>query len=291
MKKYILIAFLFPVCFYAQSDSDMFNVLKELQSTNAKTYNDLKSEMDSINIQYEKGQITNDVKTKMIRELEKHNTKNIAYQKELVTFTDSNNRIIIGKDKLIEKTIEITNFVKIVKLDIGLIQDQFIEDKKGVFGMKKAFESGEHIISNKNYEFAKNTYRELCLKIIKSAKKNINIKQIADISIYGYSDGQGITKGSELYKYLTANSNYKYLSSQDLNLYLSELRAKAIVKIIEDLFNEYQTDDLRKNLQIVLKFTGKGEEYPDSSKKYEIVDENRRIVVVKWIVLPEKFLK
>jgi hypothetical protein len=291
MKKYILIFFLFPIFFYAQSDSDMLNVLKELQTTNAKTYNDLKSEMDSVNKQFEKGQITNDVKTKMIRELEKHNFKNNEYQKELVSFTDSSNRIIVGKNKLIEKTIEITNFVKVVKLDIGLIQDQFLEDKKGVFGMKKAFESGEFSVASNNYEFAKNTYRDLCLKIIKSASKNSNNKQIADISIYGYSDGQEIKKGSELYKYLTANSNYRYLSSLELNEYLSELRAKAISKIIEELFNEYQTEELKKNLQVVLKYVGKGEEYPDSKKQYDKIDENRRVVVVKWIVLPEKFLK
>lgn len=292
MKKSIYIILCsFPLWGFGQQDSSIIKALKQLSSTNNKTYEDLKKEVDNVDKDFKDGQINNDVKTKMIRELEKHQKVNNNLGKEISSMSSDGETLNVPIEQLVGVINKVDSFVKVVKLDIGIIQETRQINKKGVFEMKKTFMPGEYTITNQSKSQVRSIYMELCKRVLDFAAKNSNIKQIADIEVIGYSDAQEIRLNSTLEKELNQFRSIKVTSSSELNQILSEQRAKSIVNYLEELFNEMKTDALRKNLNIVLNFIGKGESLPDMTKSYNTDDERRRIVEVRWIVLPDKFLK
>lgn len=292
MKKSIYIILCsFPLWGFGQQDSSIIKALKQLSTTNNKTYEDLKKEVDNVDKDFKEGQINNDVKTKMIRELEKHQKVNNSLGKEISSMSSDGESLNVPIEQLVGVINRVDSFVKVVKIDIGMIQETRQINKKGVFEMKKTFMPGEYLISNQSKTQVRSIYMELCKRVLDFASKNSNIKQIADIEVIGYSDAQEIRFNSSLEKELNQFRSVKVTSSSELNQILSEQRAKSIVNYLEELFNEMKTDALRKNLNIVLNFIGKGETLPDMSKTYNTDDERRRIVEVRWIVLPDKFLK
>jgi hypothetical protein len=289
--KIAILLLMIPMLMFSQQDSSLIKALEELKLTNSKTYQELKTEVDLIHKDYESGQISDGVKTKMIRELEKHQSKNMEYGNEIKKMTNENEQIIAPMSEVISVLKNVDAFVKVVKKDVGLIQETRNINKKGIFELKKTFNTGSYTIERSQLDFTRKIYTSFCEKVINFASKNKNIPQIAEIDVNGYSDAQAIQLGSILEKELNSLVVEKVNTSKALNKILSEQRAKSIAVCLEVLFNELKSDELKNNLQIVLNYHGFGEELPTGSDSSKVDDESRRIVELKWIVLPEKFLK
>ena len=129
------------------------------------------------------------------------------------------------------------------------------------------------------------TFSPLLDSIVARAKKRPSPQLIAQILIYGYTDGIQTAGNSPLYKSLRPLMTKVPMTKENMNRQLSYLRATELGKIINEiidarisLFEPYQ----KVFIQIVQ--VGKGEEMPDQKKKYKVDDERRRVVKIYWKV-------
>jgi hypothetical protein len=151
------------------------------------------------------------------------------------------------------------------------------------------FPAGGFGIPPDKQDEAKKSIEPIVQRIIKFFGDHPRQRFVAVIVCYGFSDETPIAKESPLYSPLLAKMKTNNPTRQELNVKLSELRAKSIANLLVDLIKI--NEGLIPNPKLInydIKWMGKGEElpYPDRVKDYKADDKRRRMVSLIWNVLP-----
>lgn len=160
-----------------------------------------------------------------------------------------------------------------------------------VFETAAFFPTGEYTIPNQYKERIKNDFRPIFKEIVDFSNRYGSVKLAAILNTQGYADAQDFNRQSAIVKTLSERLGNPEPSRADLNLMLSQLRAKSLGDYMEEMLQEYRKSVSDANIDVVdLKWEGKGETLPNESiTDYKTNDPRRRIVVIFWNVLPVEF--
>ncbi len=163
-------------------------------------------------------------------------------------------------------------------------------DLSNLFHFKKSafFSPGKYLVPYDIRPMAKEVFMPIVDTIISFANRYPDNKFNAKIVTYGYADESPTPKGSELYNDMCMRLKMDDLSPNQINSYLSFLRAQDIADVISQNLDENQDRFIApKNIKIVILKEGRSTELPDGLQEYEVKDENRRVVKVYWNMLPQ----
>jgi outer membrane protein OmpA-like peptidoglycan-associated protein len=150
------------------------------------------------------------------------------------------------------------------------------------FDLAAFFGPGKYIIPEDKKDLARQSFSPIVDSMMKFANQYENVHKTATLVILGFADGTGFSAEGELLDTLTAEINKKDANKGDLNIALSQLRAKELVTQLKMIFIN------KTNLSVNYIPQGKGEAYPLSYiSNYTIDDPRRRIVLCYWTVLPD----
>lgn len=157
------------------------------------------------------------------------------------------------------------------------------------FNLAAFFGPGKYNIPEDKVEIARLSFEPLLDSLIHFSNKYSQYPRTATIVFLGFADGMGITADSELYYTLLKELNKQQATKAELNLKLSDLRARELIGQMTAIYLKKAPDFINgANLKVEYLFEGKGEAYPISKiKDYTTDDERRRIVLAYWIVLPD----
>jgi flagellar motor protein MotB len=195
-----------------------------------------------------------------------------------------------GNREAILKFAERTNvIIQSALTDLKSLNDLYDISTFSSFETATFFPAGGFAIPTEKQEEAKKSIEPIVQRIIKFFGDHPRQRFVAVIVCYGYSDETQIAKESPLYNPLLAKMKTNNPTRQELNVKLSELRAKSIANLLVDLIKT--NEGLIPNPKLInydIKWMGKGEElpYPDRIKDYKAEDKRRRMVSLIWNVLP-----
>ena len=148
------------------------------------------------------------------------------------------------------------------------------------------FPKGQFHIDETIKPLAIKTFSPLVDSVIGRAKLQNYKSLIVQILIYGYTDAVPISENSIVHQTLAPYMKKIPMTSENINLHLSYLRAKEIGNIIVEIIEQRKlVFDFYDKVYIQLVQEGKGQELPDNKKKYRIDDERRRVVKIFWKIL------
>ena len=105
------------------------------------------------------------------------------------------------------------------------------------------------------------------------------------ILVLGYTDFSAIDEDSTLYKELLAETQKEFLTMEEYYQYTSYFRAKEVGNIISKLIHQRKEDFTTYDKLIIdIIQEGRGTEYPDTKRNYEMIDDKRRLTKVYWDV-------
>lgn len=109
----------------------------------------------------------------------------------------------------------------------------------------------------------------------------------AEIIIFGYTDETPVDMSSQSYADICTQLNKSGITEMEYNNYISYLRAKDVGDIITTLMT-INSDKLNQYEEALLDIIieGRGIEYPDVNREYELEDDKRKIVKVYWKIHP-----
>jgi hypothetical protein len=173
--------------------------------------------------------------------------------------------------------------------DLKSLNDLYDISTFSSFETATFFPAGGYGIPPEKQDEAKKSIEPIVQRIIKFFGDHPRQRFVAVIVCYGFSDETPIAKESPLYSPLLAKMKTNNPTRQELNVKLSELRAKSIATLLVDLIKI--NEGLIPNPKLInydIKWLGKGEElpYPDRVKDYKADDKRRRMVSLIWNVLP-----
>jgi hypothetical protein len=173
--------------------------------------------------------------------------------------------------------------------DLKSLNDLYDISTFSSFETATFFPAGGFGIPPEKQDEAKKSIEPIVQRIIKFFGDHPRQRFVAVIVCYGFSDETPIAKESPLYSPLLAKMKTNNPTRQELNVKLSELRAKSIANLLVDLIKI--NEGLIPNPKLInydIKWMGKGEElpYPDRVKDYKADDKRRRMVSLIWNVLP-----
>jgi len=173
--------------------------------------------------------------------------------------------------------------------DLKSLNDLYDISTFSSFETATFFPAGGFGIPPEKQDEAKKSIEPIVQRIIKFFGDHPRQRFVAVIVCYGFSDETPIAKESPLYSPLLAKMRTNNPTRQELNVKLSELRAKSIANLLVDLIKI--NEGLIPNPKLInydIKWMGKGEElpYPDRVKDYKADDKRRRMVSLIWNVLP-----
>ena len=129
--------------------------------------------------------------------------------------------------------------------------------------------------------------------IIKFLNDHPGQRFVTVITCYCFTDETPVK--TELISAITAKVCTRgRFTRQELNVKLSELRAKSIMNLVVDQIKSYQGFIPNPNLvSYDIKWWGRGEQlpYPDKIKDYKPEDKRRRLVQLTWHLLPGSLYK
>lgn len=195
-----------------------------------------------------------------------------------------------GNRDAILKFAERTNvIIQSALTDLKSLNDLYDISTFSSFETATFFPAGTFGIPPEKQEEAKKSIEPIVQRIIKFFGDHPRQRFVAVIVCYGFSDETAIAKESPLYNPLLAKMKTNNPTRQELNVKLSELRAKSIANLLVDLIKT--NEGLIPNPKLInydIKWMGKGEElpYPDKVKDYKADDKRRRMVSLIWNVLP-----
>jgi hypothetical protein len=195
-----------------------------------------------------------------------------------------------GNREAIMKFAERTNvIIQSALTDLKSLNDLYDISTFSSFETATFFPAGTFGIPPEKQDEAKKSIEPIVQRIIKFFGDHPRQRFVAVIVCYGFSDETPIAKESPLYAPLLAKMKTNNPTRQELNVKLSELRAKSIANLLVDLIKI--NEGLIPNPKLInydIKWMGKGEElpYPDRVRDYKADDKRRRMVSLIWNVLP-----
>lgn len=157
-----------------------------------------------------------------------------------------------------------------------------------LFDLAAFFGPGKYAIPEEQIQVAEASFVPLVDSVLSFSERYKDLPQTATLIILGYADGTGFDPQSELYLTLSGMLGKQDATKQELNLKLSELRAKTLIDHLKMLFLKKSGTGNFPALLIEYFGQGRGEAYPLASiKDYTEDDPRRRIVLCYWSVLPD----
>ena len=169
-----------------------------------------------------------------------------------------------------------------------MIEDGLNVASYHLFDLAAFFGSGKYIIPEDKVDFAQASFAPIIDSLILFSNKYNDKSRTASLLILGFADGAGFSEGP-LYDTLKIMTGKESATKEELNQKLSELRARELIKHLEQIYIQKQQHfPMTKDFRIEYIGQGKGEEYPlPTIKDYMVEDARRRIVLCYWIVLPD----
>ncbi len=290
MLKSLLTAFL--GCVLLLSSSTIYAQYNEdLLSQNNKLLNLTEEVIHDVETAFFDKKIDTAFRNAMMGQLKKIHTMAIQRRQFLYEARGVNNSATsaIFRQKTIKQTnrrmvAEWINFEKEMMFcnaskRIITMSSQFTDTKK-VYFAEDVF-----LIPRKYQSQAKQTYSAIMDSIISLSNAYPKIDFNATILTIGYADQASHSKGSSLYNNMVYRIGKEPLTNIEINDYVSYLRAYDLASILRDYVKERITNP--KNVTINITQEGKGTTLPDNATEYNMIDENRRIVKVRWHILPK----
>lgn len=158
-----------------------------------------------------------------------------------------------------------------------------------LFDLAAFFGPGKYTIPEDKVELTLRSFAPIVDSVIHFSTRFKDVPRTGTLIILGFADGTGFANEGALVDTLKKLTGRPEASKEELNIILSELRAKELVsqltKIFAEkapLFNNY------KNIRIEYVAQGRGEALPlPYIKDYTADDPRRRIVLCYWTVLPD----
>jgi outer membrane protein OmpA-like peptidoglycan-associated protein len=171
----------------------------------------------------------------------------------------------------------------------AMIDDGLSIAEQYLFNLAAFFGPGKYKIPDEKTAEATERFSPILDTISSFYKKYSDVNKFATIRILGFADGTGFNPESETAKSLFALLKDSLAPKAQLNGKLSELRAKNIADLLDNILSsKIQNYAAVQHLDFLFLETGKGEEYP--SKKitdYQVNDDRRRVVLLFWSILPK----
>jgi hypothetical protein len=157
------------------------------------------------------------------------------------------------------------------------------------FDLAAFFGPGKYQIPEDKVDIAALSFSPVVDSLMLFSNKYSQYPRTATLIILGFADGTGIKTGGELYFTLLDELRKPQAEKEELNLKISELRAKELIKQMTNLYLKKAPGFTEVDkLKIEYIGQGKGESLPIAGiKDYTADDERRRIVLCYWVVLPD----
>jgi hypothetical protein len=226
--------------------------------------------------------------------------------REKATLDSAQMRIALLEGFLKEKRLVRKNYKKVILPTLDSLQQQknkyaerlsvymMIQNSLDIadfklFDLAAFFGPGKYSIPEDKTDLAVQSFSPIVDSLIIFSNKYYTKPRTATLVILGFADGMGITPGSGLYDTLINAAHKTEAGKPELNMILSELRAKELIKQLTNVFLKKADRFINfDKLNIVYIGQGKGEEFPlPSIHDYKEDDDRRRIVLCYWIVLPD----
>lgn len=225
--------------------------------------------------------------------VEQQQVKLEEVKKEVEEFKEGNSDTS-AKEVLadVNKTvIESTEIIRILDKKTEVIVDFLGSETFSKSEIGALFSSGEYRLILEQITKGEQLFSPIIEKLYGFASKHKDAYKSlhGEIIVTGYSDGNPVEQSSKLYKdlkkKLSEDDQVADPSVSDMNLKLSELRAKAVKRLLEKLIERKSRSG--ETLQIDVKVLGRGEEIPKGLPENILKnDHRRRVVTFYWVVLP-----
>lgn len=184
--------------------------------------------------------------------------------------------------------------IEIVSLQrtIETLRDLYNLETFKAFSSAKFFGVGEYQIQASDKAAVKKDLSPLAEAVLDFLKSHPNQKLKVIIGVYGYSDELAIASGGPLYKQLANLINKPKPTSAELNQKLSELRAKSLASIIEEVMKQKLSSNADVSMiNFEINWVGRGIQLPGPIPNPKIDDERRRVVTFIWNVFAEELFQ
>lgn len=151
------------------------------------------------------------------------------------------------------------------------------------FNKASFYGTGIYTMPEDKKEMAIEIFRPIVDSIINEMSTSRTLH--AEIIVYGFTDEAPIDESTTNYQEVVNYSKKISLSENEYNNTLSFLRAKDVGDIISMLLS-INLEKLKRYDQAIIDviMEGRGIEYPDYTREYELEDDKRKIVKVYWKV-------
>lgn len=169
-----------------------------------------------------------------------------------------------------------------------MLQEAITINSMNLFDLAAFFKPGIFKIPPDGIEKIRGSFSGIIDSMAYLSNKYSDIPHVGRIVFVGYADEGAVIEGSGLYRELSEILNKQSPTRQELNLILSDLRARELLRNMKIILpgNASKFSNFNK-LRIGYGGIGKGEAYPSKTiKDYKPIDERRRIVLSYWAILP-----
>ncbi|MBI1344550.1 MAG: hypothetical protein GC171_16640 [Terrimonas sp.] len=185
-----------------------------------------------------------------------------------------------------QRTMNLLAEARVNLENITIVNEILSTNTFSQFNTASLFEPGQYTIADNLSTRA--IFSPVVNEMVEFAAKFPGKKLTASFIILGYADAEPINTESQLSRVLQENIRKDGVSSSELNLELSRLRAESVGKLINRMVKDRTTGKAGFGLfssQVLPQ--GRGEEFPDKAiTDYRQSDERRRIVKLFWNILP-----
>lgn len=124
---------------------------------------------------------------------------------------------------------------------------------------------------------------DLFRPLIDSILEAVGAQRQVDIVVFGYTDETPVDLNSASANDISQQLQRYDLSESDYNKYISFLRAREVGQLLSSLLMA-ESEKLKsfQRIMVDIIMEGRGIEYPDPTRSYELQDDKRKIVKVFW---------
>jgi len=193
--------------------------------------------------------------------------------------------------------LEYQNLNHRIEIENGLLASDFLYCTmlENILSLTKRFKKnkkvyyadGKYQIPSQLVPKAKEVFEPIVDELIRVGNRFKGMQFTAMVKTTGYSDNSQINKGSDLYKDMSQRMQTADLTSEEIKMYLSHLRAYDVSSLLVNLWNDKQAYLLSKgNMHVTFQKNGLGTEKP-TDQSLDLHSNKRRVVIVYWHILPK----